>query len=558
MAESALTPDVARERAEPTRPLLSVVVPVYNEAGTIVDNVATIRERVEQGIGEPVEVIVVSDGSVDASEERLLEDASHRARVIHYDRNLGKGFAVKAGALAAQGRWISYVDADLDLDPASIPDFLALAQRESLDFVIGSKRHPDSNVHYPRSRRVGSWLYQQLVRLLFSLDVRDTQVGLKLFRREVAHDVLPLLLVKQFAFDLEFLAVSRALGYGRIREQPVSLQYRFTGSGVRSPAVLLALIDTAAIFYRLRILRYYQRKRPLLPQVARVHEYRPRVSLIAADDAAAHFEYPQLEVLPLDVETPEQRLAAVRRANGELVAFLERGGTPARNWLESTIPFLANDEIAAVVTASVAPAQGSARERAATAVAESQLGGGSHHFRFTPGNLRFVRQFPTANALVRREELLALDAPSLDPHRLSAALNERGRKVLYNPETVVVAPRPPLFRPHLKLIAAAGRARGQAIRDAGLRGITPASIPPLALLAFLVLGWPLVLAGGAWRTAWLLLASAYAVAVLGLGILAALRFQSLRVGAVAMAGVVAVHLTYAVALVAALLRRARP
>ena len=67
---------------------------------------------------------------------------------------------------------------------------------------------------------------------MFRLDVRDTQVGLKLFRDEVAEEVMPLLLVKQFAFDLEFLAVSRALGYGRIKEQPVNLKYRFTGSGV--------------------------------------------------------------------------------------------------------------------------------------------------------------------------------------------------------------------------------------------------------------------------------------------------------------------------------------
>jgi glycosyltransferase involved in cell wall biosynthesis len=545
---------IARERADRKRPLLTVVVPVYNQAGTIVENVSNIRERVERGVGEPIELIVVSDGSIDASEERLLEDASHRARVIHYDRNLGKGFAVKVGALAAQGLWISYVDADLDLDPASIPEFLNLAQRESLDFVIGSKRHPESNVHYPRSRRVSSWLYQQLVRLLFRLDVRDTQVGLKLFRREVAQEVLPLLLVKQFAFDLEFLAVSRALGYRRIREEPVSLHYRFTGSGVRSPAVLLALVDTLAIFYRLRVLGYYQRKRPMLPEVARVHGYRPRVSLISVDGAAAQLDYAELDVLPLEADTPKQRLEAVRQAKGDLVAFLERGGRPARNWLESTIPFLANDEIAAVVTASVAPARGSVRERAATAVAESRLGGGSHHFRFTPGNLRFVRQFPAANVLARRDDLLALDDASLDVHQLCAALNDRGRKVLYTPETVVVRPRPPLFRPHLVLIAAAGRARGQAIRDLGRRGITAASIPPLGLLAFITLGWPLGVAGGAWRVAWLLVWLAYGAAVLGAGALAALRFQSLRVGALAMAGVVAIHLTYAVAVIVAVLR----
>ena len=554
MAESALTPDLAGEREAPTRPLLSVIVPVYNQERTIVENVQTIRERVAAGVGEPIELIVVSDGSIDQSDERLLEGGTDLAKVIHYDRNLGKGFAVKTGALAAQGRWISYVDADLDLDPASIPDFLHVAQTEKLDFVIGSKRHPDSIVNYPRSRRISSWLYQKLVHLLFRLDVRDTQVGLKLFRREVAEAVLPLLLVKQFAFDLEFLAVARALGYRRIREQPVSLRYQFTGSGVSSPAVLLALVDTAAIFYRLRILRYYQRKRPLLAAYSRAQHYRPSVTLVA-DDIEGQLDYSELEVLSVVAETPAARREAAQTAHSELVAFVEHGATPARNWLESTIPFLANDALAAVVTATMTPAQGSARERAAAAVAESKLGGGSHHFRFTPGNLRFVRQFPAGNIVVRREDLLALDEQSLHPARLCAALNERGRRVLYTPETVVVAHGPPLFGPHLELTAAAGRARGQAIRELGFRGVTAPSIPPVLLLAFAFLGWPLALAGGPWLAAWGVLWAAYVLAVVGTGLLAALRFQSLAVGGLTMMGIVAVHTTYALALLRTVLRR---
>lgn len=557
MAESALTPDLAGERADLAGPLLTVVVPVYNQAGTIVDNLRTIRERVEAGVGKGVELIVVSDGSVDASGERLLEDPSHRARVIHYDRNLGKGFAIKAGALAAQGRWISYVDADLDLDPASLPEFLALAERESLDFVIGSKRHPDSRVQYPRRRRVGSWLYQQLVRVLFSLDVRDTQVGLKLFRREVAEEVLPLLLVKQFAFDLEFLAVARALGYRRIREQPVKLEYQFAGSGVRSPAVALALVDTAAIFYRLRILRYYQRKRPLLGEYARTQGHGPQVTLVSPNEPK-QLDYPSLDVVALDAQTPEARRRVAEQAESELIAFLEPGAVPARNWLETAVAFLANDEIAAVVAPSMTPTQGDVRERAAAAVAESRLGGGSHHFRFTPGNLRFVRQFPTGNVIVKRSDLLALDEESLHPHRLAAALTDRGRKVLYTPETVVVISLPPLFRPHLSRVLAAGRARGEAIRQLGLRGVTPASVPPVALLVFLLLGWPLLLAGGAWAATWVVLWAAYGAAVVGTGLMAALRFQSLAVGALTIVGVACAHLSYAVGLLAALVRRARP
>ena len=241
-------------------------MPVFNGGDEIVDNVGVIQRAVAEGLrAEDFEVIVVSDGSMDDTAERLLEArADLRIRLIHYDRNLGKGYAVKLGALAARGEWIALVDADLDLDPAAIPAYVDLARREGLDFAIGSKRHPDSVVDYPPSRRVASWCYQQLNRALFGLDVRDTQVGLKVFSRDVVQEVMPLLLVKQFAFDLELLAVATALGRGRIRELPVRLEYRYSGSSLGSAAVVRALIDTAAVFYRLRVLHTYQRKRELL------------------------------------------------------------------------------------------------------------------------------------------------------------------------------------------------------------------------------------------------------------------------------------------------------
>jgi len=193
-------------------------VPVYNSGEEIIENLRVIRSAAAGGLpAEDVELIVVSDGSIDDTAERLLAARSSGIRVIHYDRNLGKGYAVKTGVLASHGDWIALVDADLDLDPGSIPSYLEVARREELDFAIGSKRHPESVVSYPRSRRAASWCYQQLNRALFRLDVRDTQVGLKVFSRRVADEVLPLLLVKRYAFDLELLAVATALGYDRIR-----------------------------------------------------------------------------------------------------------------------------------------------------------------------------------------------------------------------------------------------------------------------------------------------------------------------------------------------------
>jgi glycosyltransferase involved in cell wall biosynthesis len=540
-----------------TRPLLSVVVPVYNQAGTIVDNVRTIRDRIESAIDGPLELIIVSDGSIDRSEERLLEEAGDVGRVIHYDRNLGKGFAVKAGALAAAGDYIAYVDSDLDLDPAAIPGFLEAARRDGLDFVIGSKRHPQSRVHYPAARRVSSWLYQQVVRLLFRLDVRDTQVGLKVFRRAVAEEVMPLLLVKQFAFDLELLAVARALGYHRLREMPITLRYRFTGSGVGSIAVMRALVDTAAIFYRLRILRYYERRRSLLGDASRRYaDHRPRVTLLTLDeDAARLVEYPDLEVAQLGDDSPAGRRAAAERATGEVLAFLGQAATPAGNWLDSTVPFLARAEVAAVVVPTMSPTNGSIRERAAGAIWESRLGGGSHHFRFTPGNLRFVRSFPADTVVVRREDFLSLHAEEASEHRLTATLVAQRKRVVYTPDTVVVRRVPPLFRPHLAKAAEFGAGRGHDLREHGPDTIKPLTLAPAALVAFAAVGWPIALSRGPSRRLWLAAWGLYGTAIVAGSLSAGLRHRSARVSVLTCAGSVATHFIYGAAFFEGLFRR---
>ena len=209
-------------------------------------------------------------------------------------------------------------------------------------------------------------------------------MGLKVFRREIADEVLPLLLVKRFAFDLELLAVSRALGFSRIEEQPIDLQYRFTGSGVRSLAVLRALVDTAAIFYRLRLLRYYERKRQTLGLLGgdRPRSFTPLVTVIAPlDVSVASLDYAHVEVSHANHGSH----AAAAQATGELVAFAGAGAVLAGNWLSAAVPFLARPEIAAVVTPCVAPSSGSDRARGAAAVQESRLGGGSLYYRFTPG-----------------------------------------------------------------------------------------------------------------------------------------------------------------------------
>jgi glycosyltransferase involved in cell wall biosynthesis len=249
------------------RPLaVSVVVPAYREGRRIYDNLCRlVRELDTLGVG--YEVIVVSDGNTDATVSEARRVESPALKVFHYPMNVGKGFALTLGVAQSSGPLVTFIDADMELDPANIKTFIELMQQSDCDAVIGSKRHPGSKVVYPAFRRFLSAVYQLVVRLLFRLNVRDTQTGLKLFRRQVLEDVVPLLAIKRFAFDLELLVVARFLGYRKICEAPISLDYQFETT-VSAKAAFDVLWDTAAIFYRLRILRHYARRRDLLTRSA--------------------------------------------------------------------------------------------------------------------------------------------------------------------------------------------------------------------------------------------------------------------------------------------------
>jgi glycosyltransferase involved in cell wall biosynthesis len=518
------------EAAAPVRrrPLLSVVVPVYNGGAEIVENVAVIRaavtERVEEG---DFEVLVVSDGSIDGTDEMLLAARSEVGiRVVHYDRNLGKGYAVKLGTLASTGRWVAIVDADLDLHPAGIPVYLETAIQDDLDFAIGSKRHPDSVVHYPRSRRVASWCYQQLNRALFQLDVRDTQVGLKVFRAEIADEVVPLLLVKQFAFDLELLAVARALGYDRVREMPVRLDYRFTGSAVRSSAVVRALVDTVAIFYRLRVLRTYQRKHAFLRSYERLPESLPLVTTVAEGAVAASLDYPALEAA-----ATMDRATAARGAHGELLAIVSPGARPAGNWVAAAVPYFAEPDIAAVVAPTIAPPSIPFRERVAAAVLESRLGGGSRRAGSFPGNVRTVTDHSAEGVVVRRQDYLESLAEGVGDDRLVAWLAGRGRKTVYTPDTSISASPPPILGEHLRSTLRQARSRGgvaRATRGSSMSAATAMSVAPFGL-ALVALG--LIVVGSTWTTVAIAMLAGYGALLVFSAALAAVRFRSPGLGA---------------------------
>lgn len=238
---------------------LSLIVPVYKQEKVIAQNLKSIVGELDM-LGIDYEIIVVIDGYVDKSKQEALKVQSKRIVVTGYETNHGKGYAVRFGMAKSQGDIIGFIDAGGDLKSEGISILLAHFSWYNADCIIGSKLHPASKVEYPFFRKILSFGYQMLVKVLFGLNIRDSQVGLKLYRREVLEDVLPRLLVKEFAFDIEILSVAHRLGYTRIYEAPVELTFR-GGSSITSQnfwnIVINVLWETLAVFYRLRILHYY-------------------------------------------------------------------------------------------------------------------------------------------------------------------------------------------------------------------------------------------------------------------------------------------------------------
>ena len=237
---------------------LSVVVPAYNESTSIAASLPVIVSAAEE-LTPDFEIILVDDGSSDETARlarMCAELYPRRIKVVELPVNCGKGAAIVHGAMHASGERIAFLDADLDLHPSLLHAMSAQMDASGADVVIGSKRHPLSDVEMPRIRRVLSTGYFLLVKALFGMRLRDTQTGIKIFKRDALKPVLPRLLVKRFAFDLELLVGVCRAG-ARIEDAPVTIRAQRLAQRIRFQDVKTIFIDTLAVFYRARIRRWY-------------------------------------------------------------------------------------------------------------------------------------------------------------------------------------------------------------------------------------------------------------------------------------------------------------
>jgi len=237
---------------------LSVIIPAYNESDRIIGSLKECL-KIFKSFNLPFEIIIVNDGSSDDTAKKVRNFIKNKnIKFVSYRKNKGKGHALRYAFKKATMDLVTFIDADLELHPSQLKHFLKIMKKEKCDVVVGSKRHIDSNLSYPWHRRFLSDGFYLMNKILFGLPIKDTQAGLKLFKREVLDDVFPRIIVKGYAFDLEVLVLTYKLGY-KIIEAPIDLKFSRFKSRIGLRAIRNIFFDTAGIFYRLYITKYYDR-----------------------------------------------------------------------------------------------------------------------------------------------------------------------------------------------------------------------------------------------------------------------------------------------------------
>jgi len=235
------------------RPHLSVVVPAYNEESRIGDTLSAVLAYVE-GAGVSSEILVVEDGSRDAT-ARVAEDRlrGHRGRVIRLPDNRGKGYAVRHGVLAAAGRWVLMLDADMSTPIEEHARLAAAARDRDLDVVIASRALPDSRIEVRQNlaRETMGKCFNLVLRLTTGLSYRDTQCGFKLMDRRRVLPLFRRMVIDRFAFDVELLFLCDRLG---LTVGEVAVTWRNSPdsrvSMLRDPANML--LDVLRVRWRFR------------------------------------------------------------------------------------------------------------------------------------------------------------------------------------------------------------------------------------------------------------------------------------------------------------------
>lgn len=546
-------------------------MPTYNESGIIYRTIEETDAEMKKLIKE-YEIIVVNDGSTDdtaGEAERASRDMS-AVKVVNLRENRGKGYAMKRGFEASRMEFICFIDADLELHPSQIGTLFETMKNTGSDIVTGSKRHPDSEIDYPAVRKIYSTAYYWLIYLMFKLPVRDTQTGIKLFRREVLERVFPRITCKGYALDLELLVTANYMGY-RISEAPIKLDFkrkvkRITWFDIRS-----IIVDTVAIFYRLYAYGYYgsplkiaSKKEPKISIVIPTRAIDPMVEECLERCSELHYSNFDIKLItddPVDRELPQpgsrilasgpvgpaiKRNMGVADSDAEIIAFIDSDAWPEYDWLRNSIAYFEDEEVAAVGGPGVTPEDDCRRQQASGLIYTAMIVSGPTTYRYTYRAYREVDDYPTSNLIVRRKDFDAVDGfdhqfwPGEDTVFCWKLTQELGKKILYIPNVTVFHHRRKVYKAHLKQVGSYALHRGYFAKLFPETSRRPTYFVPSLFLIALIAGLVLSFFSTGFLIFYATMLSIYLVAVL----FSSIKSLNMLINLLMFPGIIATHIVY--------------
>lgn len=204
------------------KPKLTVIIPVYNEAGTIGELLGRVK-----AVKIPKEVIVVDDGSTDGTREYLEKIRDSSFRMVFNDENAGKGRCVREGIQAAEGEYVIIQDGDLEYNPQEYGRLLKTAEEKKSPVVFGSRILGRNKTAYI-SFYLGGIFLSTLVSVLYNQKITDVSTCYKL----VKTDLIKSIRLECNGFDLDYEIASKILRRGiKIVEAPISYEPRSISMG---------------------------------------------------------------------------------------------------------------------------------------------------------------------------------------------------------------------------------------------------------------------------------------------------------------------------------------
>ena len=422
---------------------------------------------------------VILDASSREAVEGLLSGHGIAAECVVPDLAAygSRAAALRAAFDSTSGEYVFEMDGACRENAELLPEYFREMSLHGADVVVGSKTHPDSRVDYPLARRFLGRIYHFFVRHFIGLPLSDVNSGVKLFRRGCFEHAVSRMLSKTNAFDLEMLAIAHSAG-AKLAEAPVVVGSgeHFTAVGPKAAWPLVN--DTLAVFYRLRLLGYYEKC--LVPKKL---DHDPLVSIVIAcpgrswmlDECLAAISrqtYRNFETIVLDdertgkVRPAEKRNLGIAEAKGEIIAFIDDDAYPDEHWLEYAVKYFGEPSIGAVGGPAVTPPGDRNLARVGGKVYENLLVSGNYRYRYKIGGVRKdVEDYPSCNLFVRKSLLEKIGGYRTDfwpgeDTLLCKDILDSWKRIVYDPWVIVYHHRRPLFMPHLRQLGRYGFHRG--------------------------------------------------------------------------------------------------